>query len=73
MAALLKPGGKIYITQTFQRRALPGMSVVKPLMKYCTTIDFGQLVFEPEAVGFVERAGGGLDAREGEEPDLEEQ
>jgi len=57
VAALLKPGGRIYITQTFQRRALPGMSVVKPLMKYCTTIDFGQLVFEPEAVGFVERAG----------------
>jgi ubiquinone/menaquinone biosynthesis C-methylase UbiE len=57
VAALLKPGGVIYITQTFQRRALPGMSVVKPLMKYCTTIDFGQLVFEREAVGFVERAG----------------
>ena len=57
MAALLKPGGKIYITQTFQRRALPGMSVVKPLMKYCTTIDFGQLVFEREAVAFVEQAG----------------
>ena len=37
---LLKPGGVIYITQTFQRRALPGMSVVKPLMKYCTTIPY---------------------------------
>jgi ubiquinone/menaquinone biosynthesis C-methylase UbiE len=57
VAALLKPGGVIYITQTFQRRAPPGLSVIKPLMKYCTTIDFGQLVFEREAVAFVEQAG----------------
>lgn len=57
VARMLKPGGVIVITQTYQRRSLPLLSVVKPLMKYITTIDFGQLVFEHEVVGLVEGAG----------------
>eukprot|EP00551_Chaetoceros_affinis_P012250 CAMPEP_0203667976 /NCGR_PEP_ID=MMETSP0090-20130426/4696_1 /ASSEMBLY_ACC=CAM_ASM_001088 /TAXON_ID=426623 /ORGANISM="Chaetoceros affinis, Strain CCMP159" /LENGTH=388 /DNA_ID=CAMNT_0050532283 /DNA_START=539 /DNA_END=1705 /DNA_ORIENTATION=+ len=36
--------GLIYITQTYQKRVLPLLSNVKPLLKYMTTIDFGQMV-----------------------------
>ena len=36
---------------------MPGLSLLKPLLKYLTTIDFGQLVFEPEVVRIVEAAG----------------
>jgi hypothetical protein len=44
-------GGKIYITQTYQRQ-LPFpmlLSYIKPLLRYLTTIDFGQLVTEQQA------------------------
>jgi ubiquinone/menaquinone biosynthesis C-methylase UbiE len=56
-AKLLKPRGKIYITQTFQKKAFFGMSIWKPWLKYLTTIDFGELVMESEVVGFVKAAG----------------
>ena len=36
--------GLVYITQTYQRHVVPLLSSVKPLLKYLTTIDFGQLV-----------------------------
>ena len=36
--------GRVYITQTYQKHVLPLLSNVKPLIKYLTTIDFGQLV-----------------------------
>jgi ubiquinone/menaquinone biosynthesis C-methylase UbiE len=56
-ARLLKPGGKIYITQTFQKKATPGMAFFKPLLKYLTTIDFGELVMEKDVVSMIEAAG----------------
>jgi len=46
--------GNIYITQTYQRRVLPLFSVIKPLLKYLTTIDFGNLVREEEVLEFFE-------------------
>ena len=46
VARMVKPGGLIYVTQTYQRRALPLLAWVKPLLKYATTIDFGQLTYE---------------------------
>ena len=55
-AKLLKPNGKIYITQTFQKRTLPGMAFFKPLVKYITTIDFGQLVMINEVHDMVKKA-----------------
>lgn len=55
-AALLKPGGKIYITQTFQKKATWGMRTLKPLLKFITTIDFGGLVMEYEVAKMVEAA-----------------
>ena len=41
---ILKAKGKIYITQTYQKRTLPLMATIKPLMKFLTTVDFGKLV-----------------------------
>eukprot|EP00924_Labyrinthula_sp_SR-Ha-C_P016339 snap_masked-scaffold_6-processed-gene-0.30-mRNA-1 protein AED:0.01 eAED:0.01 QI:0/-1/0/1/-1/1/1/0/234 len=57
-ANLLNPGGKIYITQTFQKKA--GWSswflkVFKPLMRYFTTIDFGRLTFVYEMENYLKQ------------------
>jgi ubiquinone/menaquinone biosynthesis C-methylase UbiE len=41
---LLRDNGKIYITQTYQRKAPPLIAQIKPLIKYVTTIDFGKLI-----------------------------
>ena len=38
----------VYITQTFQRHGFWGLSIIKPLVKYVTTIDFGQLYYESQ-------------------------
>ena len=61
--SLLAPGGLIYITQTYQKGdadAAPTMlRVLKPLLFYVTTIDFGQLVYEVELEATL-RAHGGL-------------
>ena len=45
----VRPGGRIYVTQTYQKRAAPVMRVVKPLLRYVTTIDFGRLTSTAEA------------------------
>jgi len=42
--------GKIYITQTYQRKTPFFLPYMKPLMKYATTIDFGQLVREEDVL-----------------------
>ena len=47
-ASYVKKGGFIYISQTFQKRNVPCLSCIKPLMKHITTIDFGQLYFEKQ-------------------------
>jgi ubiquinone/menaquinone biosynthesis C-methylase UbiE len=47
-AKLLKPNGRIYVTQTFQRRGTAVFARIKPLLKYVTTIDFGKLTYETE-------------------------
>lgn len=47
---VLKPNGKIYITQTYQKKTPPLMTYVKPLLKFVTTIDFGKLVTVTEIV-----------------------
>lgn len=44
VAKVLETKGKIYITQTYQKKTPPLMTYLKPMIKYVTTIDFGQLV-----------------------------
>eukprot|EP00542_Grammatophora_oceanica_P007825 CAMPEP_0194068878 /NCGR_PEP_ID=MMETSP0009_2-20130614/87334_1 /TAXON_ID=210454 /ORGANISM="Grammatophora oceanica, Strain CCMP 410" /LENGTH=236 /DNA_ID=CAMNT_0038722013 /DNA_START=25 /DNA_END=735 /DNA_ORIENTATION=+ len=46
---VLRPGGKVYITQTYQRYTPPLLGVFKPLIKYICSIDFGKVVTEGEA------------------------
>jgi len=41
--------GKIYITQTYQRKTPPLLPWIKPLLRYMITIDFGQLITESKA------------------------
>ena len=55
---LVRPGGWVYVTQTFQRRSPPGLAVLKPLLRYLTTIDFGQLTYEHELQALLDTAEG---------------
>mmetsp|Transcript_21112 Transcript_21112/g.39678 ORF Transcript_21112/g.39678 Transcript_21112/m.39678 type:complete len:263 (-) Transcript_21112:288-1076(-) len=45
---LMKSNGRVLITQTFQKQHSSLLAVIKPLMKYVTTIDFGQLTTEAD-------------------------
>jgi ubiquinone/menaquinone biosynthesis C-methylase UbiE len=49
--------GHVYITQTYQRKTPFFLPYIKPLMKYATTIDFGNLVREEEALKTFEESG----------------
>ena len=42
--------GTVYITQTYQRTTPFFLPYLKPLLKYATTIDFGQLVREEDVL-----------------------
>ena len=49
--------GSIYITQTYQRRTPFFLPYVKPLLKYATSIDFGNLVREEEVLETFKESG----------------
>lgn len=57
MLTQLKPGGRIFFTQTFQERPSPIMEKVKPMLKTVTTIDFGQVTYEDEFLQTLQDAG----------------
>jgi hypothetical protein len=40
-STLIKDEGSIYITQTYQRNGNKFFEILKPLLKFITTIDFG--------------------------------
>mmetsp|Transcript_690 Transcript_690/g.926 ORF Transcript_690/g.926 Transcript_690/m.926 type:complete len:242 (-) Transcript_690:2175-2900(-) len=50
---LLKDDGLVYITQTFQKQPSFFFKVVKPMLKYVTTIDFGQLHLITDMEGYL--------------------
>jgi len=54
---LKEKGGRVFITQTFQKQRSAVMSVVKPWLKYITTIDFGQLTTEEDLKRIIADAG----------------
>jgi len=56
-AELLKPEGLVYITQTFQRKGHKVFGILKPLLRYVTTIDFGKLTYESEVDKFITDSG----------------
>lgn len=43
---LLRPGGRIYFTQTIHKRPTRGMEILKPVLKRVTSIDFGRVTYE---------------------------
>uniref|UniRef100_A0A6B2LI52 Methyltransferase domain-containing protein n=1 Tax=Arcella intermedia TaxID=1963864 RepID=A0A6B2LI52_9EUKA len=57
VSSLLKPGSKIYVTQTFESHRNPWMEKVKPYLKYLTTIDFGSVTYESDFLSLVTEAG----------------
>lgn len=57
VSGLLPPGGRIYITQTFSQTHNSFMARFKPLIKYLTTIDFGQLITKKDALNMIEASG----------------
>ena len=50
-----KNGGKIYITQTFQKRVPPLLPYIKPMLKFVTTIDFGQLIMGTRSIRIISK------------------
>jgi SAM-dependent methyltransferase len=57
VAAQLAPGGRIFFTQTFEQRRSPVMERIKPVARYVTTIDFGQVTYEPGFKRVIARSG----------------
>lgn len=58
VAPLIKQeSGRIYITQTFEKRRSSVKAALKPLLKYLTTIDFGQLTTEDDVKDLISKAG----------------
>lgn len=53
---LLEPGGIIYITQTYASSESLFGKITKPLVKYLTTIDFGQLVTNEQVMHVFEQS-----------------
>jgi len=53
----LKPGGLVYITQTFQHKSPPLFAYIKPALKYATTIDFGRLFYAKDVEKIVRESG----------------
>jgi SAM-dependent methyltransferase len=59
---LLTQEGRVYFTQTFQDRRSPVLERVKPVLKTLTTIDFGNVTYEPDFLATLDR--GGVDVLE---------
>jgi tRNA A58 N-methylase Trm61 len=57
VSGLLKPGGRIYFTQTFQEKRSPLMEKLKPFLVHLTTIDFGHVTYEQEFLDVVQNGG----------------
>jgi ubiquinone/menaquinone biosynthesis C-methylase UbiE len=48
VGGLLRPGGRVYFTQTFQERRSPLLEKAKPLLHRLTTIHFGNVTYEAD-------------------------
>lgn len=54
---LLQPDGRIFFTQTIQKRPSRWMETLKPLMKRVTSIDFGRVTYEEDFKAQLRAAG----------------
>lgn len=50
VSKMLKRDGKIYCTQTFEEKKNILLEKVKPLLKFLTTIDFGNVTYEKDFI-----------------------
>lgn len=55
--SLLNPGGRVYFTLTIQRRPARWMEILKPMLKWVTSIDFGRVTYEDEFNAQINAAG----------------
>lgn len=55
--ALLHPGGRIFFTQTIQKRPARWLEVLKPMLKRVTSIDFGRVTYEADFRAQIRAAG----------------
>jgi SAM-dependent methyltransferase len=55
--ALLHPGGRIFFTQTLQTRPARWMEILKPMLKWVTSIDFGRVTYETDFRAQIRAAG----------------
>jgi len=51
---LLAPNGRIYFTQTLEHERSATMERIKPLLRFFTSIDFGQVTYEDELLRTIE-------------------
>ncbi len=64
VGSLLVPNGRLYFTQTFEARPSPLLEVVKPLLRWVTTIDFGSVTYEHDFRRALEAGGFEIEERE---------
>ena len=57
VAGLLREGGRVYFTQTFQERRAPVLERAKPLLRKLTTVDFGRVTYEVDFLRALAEAG----------------
>ncbi|MDT7614971.1 MAG: hypothetical protein QOF00_2418 [Pseudonocardiales bacterium] len=57
VAAQLAPEGRVFATQTFQRRRSRLMERAKPMIRHVTTIDFGRVTYEDDFRACMAEAG----------------
>ena len=51
---MLKPGGRVYVTQCFHNRPAPLTARLKPMLRRFTSIDFGRVVLAAEIAEIAE-------------------
>ncbi|WP_018141955.1 class I SAM-dependent methyltransferase [Thioalkalivibrio sp. ALJ7] len=56
-AGLLKPGGRIFFTQTIQEQPSRWMERLKPVLKRVTSIDFGRVTYREDFEAQIRSAG----------------
>lgn len=54
VSSLLKPGGRIFFTQTFQDKRSKFAERAKPLLKKLTTIEFGTVTYQEDFLAVLE-------------------
>jgi ubiquinone/menaquinone biosynthesis C-methylase UbiE len=57
VTTLLKPGGPVFFTQTFEEHRSPLVEKIKPMLHKVTTIDFGQVTYEADFLRTLEEGG----------------